>query len=79
MNEWVSDGGDCRTAPATPSLLNMLLRLNCVTLKWTFEVGTVQLLKVSLGWMGFWPQNFWQMTFDKRHMTSFLPNLSWLK
>ena len=25
MNEWVSDGGDCRTAPAAPSLLNSLV------------------------------------------------------
>ena len=23
MIEWMSNGGDCRTAPATPGLLNM--------------------------------------------------------
>ena len=23
MNEWINDGGDCRTAPATPGLLNI--------------------------------------------------------
>ena len=48
MNELINDEGDCRTAPATPGLLNSLTMH--ITTEWSnvYLLGVVSRLKIKL-------------------------------
>ena len=36
MNEWINHGGDCRTAPATPGLLNIKYFIH-ISIKYAYK------------------------------------------